>query len=227
MHRACSLLLAGLLLALSPSAYAQVESGQTFTGKVVSVTDGDTYDVRRSDGQVVTLRLWGVDTPESGQPGGRAGTRAARQLIGGSDVRAHVQEIGSYGRAVARVEAGGSDLGGLLIRGDHAWHYDRYAPGATEYARLERQARNANRGLWSRADPIPPWDWHDGVRNRKRREAPAASGLPYGPNGPDWDCGDFSIHEVAQNFFEAAGGPAQDPHRLDEDSDGIACESLP
>jgi endonuclease YncB( thermonuclease family) len=69
---------------------------------------------------------------------------------------------------VARVEAGGGDLGALLIRRGHAWHYERYAPGATEYARLERQARNANRGLWSRAGPVPPWDWRDGVRNRKR-----------------------------------------------------------
>ena len=227
MHRACHLLLAGLLLVLAPGANAQVESGQTFAGRVVSVTDGDTYDVRRPDGQTVTVRLWGVDAPESGQPGGRGATRAARQLIGGSNVRIDVIEIGAYGRAVARLEAGGSDLGALLIRGGHGWHYNEYAPGATEYARLERQARNANRGLWSKANPIPPWDWRDGVRNRERREAPTASGLPYDPNGPDRDCGDFSTHEVAQRFFEAAGGPARDPHRLDGDGNGVACESLP
>ena len=143
-----------------------------------------------------------------------------------------VVEIGSYGRAVARLKAGGSDLGAMLIRRGHGWHYDRYAPGAAEYARLERQARNANRGLWSRSGPIPPWDWRDGVRTRKRREAtrreaPSASGLPYDPDGPDRDCGDFSTHEVAQRFFEAAGGPSQDPHRLDGDGNGVACESLP
>jgi endonuclease YncB( thermonuclease family) len=215
-----------------PGTYAQVELGQTFAGKVVSVTDGDTYDVRRPGGQLVTVRLWGVDAPESDQPGGSAATRAARQLIGGARAEVEVVEIGSYGRAVARLEAGGSDLGAMLIRHGHGWHYNRYAPGATEYARLERQARNANRGLWSRSGPIPPWDWRDGVRNRTRREAtrreaPAASGLPYDPDGPDRDCGDFSTHEVAQRFFEAAGGPAQDPHRLDGDGNGVACESLP
>lgn len=50
---------------------------------------------------------------------------------------------------------------------------------------------------------------------------------PYDPNGPDRDCGDFRTHSAAQAFFEAAGGPARDPHRLDGDNDGVACESLP
>jgi competence protein ComEC len=46
-------------------------------------------------------------------------------------------------------------------------------------------------------------------------------------NDPDRDCGGFDTHAEAQAFFEAAGGPQADPHRLDGDNDGIACESLP
>lgn len=42
----------------------------------------------------------------------------------------------------------------------------------------------------------------------------------------DRNCSDFSNWEEAQDFFEAEGGPEQDPHRLDADGDGIACESL-
>ncbi|MCS3860125.1 endonuclease YncB(thermonuclease family) [Salinibacter ruber] len=38
-----------------------VEPGQTFTGRVVEVTDGDTFGVRRSIGGTVTIRLHGVD----------------------------------------------------------------------------------------------------------------------------------------------------------------------
>lgn len=61
---------------------------------------------------------------------------------------------------------------------------------------------------------------------------PPVVGLPsatlrYDPNGPDRDCGNFTTHAEAQAFFVAAGGPARDPHRLDGDNDGIACESLP
>ena len=45
--------------------------------------------------------------------------------------------------------------------------------------------------------------------------------------GPDRDCSDFRTQAEAQAFFEAAGGPARDPHRLDVDGDGCACENLP
>jgi competence protein ComEC len=49
----------------------------------------------------------------------------------------------------------------------------------------------------------------------------------YDPFGRDRDCGSFQTHAEAQAFFLAAGGPEHDPHRLDGDDDGIACESLP
>ncbi len=51
--------------------------------------------------------------------------------------------------------------------------------------------------------------------------------LPYDPSGPDRNCSDFATHDEAQRFYEAAGGPVSDPHRLDQDGNGIACEDLP
>jgi hypothetical protein len=45
--------------------------------------------------------------------------------------------------------------------------------------------------------------------------------------GGDRDCADFGSQASAQAFFEANGGPASDPHGLDADHDGIACESNP
>jgi endonuclease YncB( thermonuclease family) len=49
------------------------------------------------------------------------------------------------------------------------------------------------------------------------------------PSAPaqDRDCGHFSTQAEAQAHFIALGGPASDPDRLDGDSDGVACESLP
>lgn len=43
----------------------------------------------------------------------------------------------------------------------------------------------------------------------------------------DRDCGDFPSQAAAQNFFLANGGPQSDPHGLDSEGDGIACESNP
>ena len=47
------------------------------------------------------------------------------------------------------------------------------------------------------------------------------------PSVPDRNCSDFDTWAEAQAFFESEGGPESDPHRLDSDGDGIACESLP
>ena len=43
----------------------------------------------------------------------------------------------------------------------------------------------------------------------------------------DRDCGDFDNQAQAQKFFLDQGGPSHDPHRLDGDGDGTACDSLP
>jgi hypothetical protein len=62
------------------------------------------------------------------------------------------------------------------------------------------------------------------------KAAPAkapASAQRYDPSSPDRDCPDFRTHAEAQAFFLAAGGPGRDPHRLDADHDGVACETLP
>ena len=42
----------------------------------------------------------------------------------------------------------------------------------------------------------------------------------------DRNCGDFDSWQEAQDFFLSEGGPDKDPHRLDRNGDGIACESL-
>ncbi|MCR4324143.1 MAG: excalibur calcium-binding domain-containing protein [Candidatus Curtissbacteria bacterium] len=45
------------------------------------------------------------------------------------------------------------------------------------------------------------------------------------PSTGDYDCSDFSSHSEAQDFFDSEG--YGDPHGLDRDGDGEACETLP
>jgi hypothetical protein len=42
----------------------------------------------------------------------------------------------------------------------------------------------------------------------------------------DRDCADFATQRQAQRFYKNHN-PRRDPHRLDADRDGIACEDLP
>jgi hypothetical protein len=58
--------------------------------------------------------------------------------------------------------------------------------------------------------------------------AVAALGVTAAPaSAGDKDCSDFPTQKAAQKFFKQHGGPSRDPHRLDADHDGIACESNP
>ena len=45
----------------------------------------------------------------------------------------------------------------------------------------------------------------------------------YNPVGEDRNCQDFESVAEAQAFYLAAGGPYRDPHKLDRNNDGIAC----
>ncbi|MEH7503311.1 excalibur calcium-binding domain-containing protein [Neobacillus drentensis] len=57
-----------------------------------------------------------------------------------------------------------------------------------------------------------------------QEEEAATSDNPYTATDIDHDCPDFETQEDAQLFFEANGGPEEDPHDLDRDNDGMACD---
>ena len=71
-------------------------------------------------------------------------------------------------------------------------------------------------------ETLPPLDDIDRVLNRLKR-LESQDNL----QGIDRDCNDFETWIKANEFFIQAGGPDLDPHRLDGDSNGIPCESLP
>jgi len=55
----------------------------------------------------------------------------------------------------------------------------------------------------------------------------AFAALPSSASASDRDCADFASQRAAQIFFLKHGGPGRDPHRLDGDDDGVACEDNP
>ncbi len=60
-----------------------------------------------------------------------------------------------------------------------------------------------------------------------RQAAGIAAEAPSPTATGDRNCSDFATWAEAQAFFIAQGGPALDPHGLDTNHNGIACESLP
>jgi micrococcal nuclease len=80
-------------------------------------------------------------------------------LIAGEVVRVIIRDKDRYGRFVADVYQGdGVHVNAEIVKAGFAWHFTRYSDDP-ELAALEREARQARRGLWQDNKPIPPWEF--------------------------------------------------------------------
>jgi len=140
--------------------FAATEDGSLSDGTSVAVAavyDGDTF-VTEADR---TVRLWGIDAPESEQPYGEEATHELAGLIeNAAQLYLYVKDTDQYGRTVAVLYDGSLDLNEELLRRGAAWYYERYAPSASDYQAAQDIAQMENVGLWrGQDDPIPPWEW--------------------------------------------------------------------
>jgi micrococcal nuclease len=144
------------------------EASQRLTGRVVRAVDGDTLEVALDDGATETVRLIGVDTPETVKPDtpvqcfGPRASRFEHRTVEGRRVRlvTGVEPRDYYGRLLAYVwvERPPGDrrprerfLETELLRRGLArtltFHpNDRYAH---RFEELEQGAAGAGKGLWN------------------------------------------------------------------------------
>ena len=133
--------------------------GDTFTGRVVGVSDGDTLSVMR-DGTSVRVRLWGIDAPENHQGFGNRSKQFVSDTCFGKTVTVIVEDIDRYKRMVGLVLLeDGRTLNHEVVRAGLAWWYERYAPHDAVLRELQTEARQAKRGLWGDPSPTPPWEY--------------------------------------------------------------------
>jgi len=191
MHRRAVVLLVALLalsgcLSLSPTGPATpADTGdavpadsERLNATVTRVVDGDTVEVRYAGGTADTVRLVGVDTPETrggtnpgefeGVPDSEAGrtclgeeadnaTRALEALVGDRAVALAVDpdtdRRGSYGRLLAYVVVDGVNANERLVERGHARVYDSEFSLADRFYELEASAQDARRGVWQCRGP--------------------------------------------------------------------------
>ena len=142
--------------------------GTTAGDKVVGVKDGDTI-VLLVNGEEVTVRLHGVDTPEKNQAYGQRAKQYTSDLVFGKQVRLIVDSKDRYGRTVGTIILpDGRSLNEELVRNGMAWHYKAYSKDVN-LANAEADARRFKRGLWGDPNPVAPWDF------RKNRTGSASA----------------------------------------------------
>ncbi len=138
--------------------YAQAEAAQTFTGKVVGVSDGDTIKVMHL-GRAEKVRLAGIDCPEKKQAFGTRAKQFTSDLVFGKVVTVKVETMDRYGRTVGEIILpDGKSLNRELVRAGLAWWYRQYSQDET-LGQLEVEARTAKRGFWVDPNPIPRWEF--------------------------------------------------------------------
>ena len=153
-----------LLLACYMTVHALSGWADTLEGKVVAIADGDTVTVLDAGQNQHKIRLAGIDAPEKGQPWGQKSKESLSELVFNRAATVEWHKKDKYGRLVGKVLVDGKDANLAQVKRGLAWHYKEYqreqSPDDQErYAAAETDAQGAKRGLWSEADPTPPWVW--------------------------------------------------------------------
>jgi len=145
------LLAAGVVFAAMPALAATPVLGDPWL--VTEVVDGDTIDVAQGP-RTMTVRLVGINAPESGECWSDEATAALTELVGRGPVwlTVDVSDLDRYGRSLRYVvNAEGEDVGARLIEQGAAiaTSYPPDTANDARYALLEEAARLAGRGLWA------------------------------------------------------------------------------
>lgn len=168
-------LLVAALCAISASASA---ASWVVQGRVVGVSDGDTFTLLDRDNRQHKIRLAGIDAPEKGQAFGEQSRQNLAALAFQRDARADCDKTDRFGREVCKVWVQPPDCPrcGMTLDVGHAqvivglaWWFRRYANEQSpddrgRYESDETEARLRKRGLWHEKQPVPPWDWRKSKR---------------------------------------------------------------
>ena len=154
--------LIGLVFTLFPLPLLAAD----FFGPVVGVLDGDTIEVLRSQ-HPERIRLHGIDCPEKGQAFGQRAKQATSELVFSKEVTLHTHGKDKYRRTIADVLLpDGTNVNQRLVQDGWCWWYEKQAPKDLALQQSQQEAKEAKRGSWVDANPVPPWLYrrlHSGV----------------------------------------------------------------
>ncbi|MEQ8478427.1 thermonuclease family protein [Fulvivirga sp.] len=128
---------------------------QTFTGKVVNIIDGNTFEIIDDYDEVTKFMLSEVDCPELGQQLSEEAKVFSEQLILKKKVGVTVKGKDMWGNKLVVIELKNGDLlHEMLIREGLAWASRK---AEAKVAELEGKAKTDKKGIWAMAEPTPPW----------------------------------------------------------------------
>jgi len=146
-----------LSLILTFALTSPVLAKDSYKGKVVGVTDGDTVMVLH-DMKPVKIRLANIDAPEKGQPFAKRAKQYLSEMIYQKEVVVTPVPGGRYGQNIASLKVDGRDVSQNMVGFGMAWVYEKYNKDPLLPA-LEERAMESRFGLWVDPNPVEPWEW--------------------------------------------------------------------
>lgn len=130
---------------------------QEIRGKVIKISDGDTYEILVEGNQTKKVRMQGIDAPEKGMDFSRKATDYLRFLCAGQYVTLRFTEVDQYGRLLAFTYLdNGLEASHEMVKAGYAWHFKKFNQDQ-DLADLETAARAEKKGLWADKYPVEPW----------------------------------------------------------------------
>jgi endonuclease YncB( thermonuclease family) len=177
---------------------------EQFDGRVVAVNDGDTVRVLTADKKEIRVRLEGIDAPELGQDHSAKAKEALSGLVFGQTVTVKKTGEDRYGRTLAYVFVGDTDVSAKLLEAGWAWHFKKYNC-VERYADLEAKARGAKAGLWVLEGAVAPWDYRDLMAQRRQKAKERESGKAAGTKPRTAKANTAQKAEPAEKFWLNSG----------------------
>ena len=135
---------------------------QDISGQVVGIMDGDTIKVLeyQDDGskKLYKIRLSNIDAPEKRQDFGKKSKKVLSDLLFKKWVYVNSSTKDRYGRYISTVYVDSININHEMVKRGLAWVYRKYCNDDYYYI-LEKEARDNYLGIWSKPDPIAPWDF--------------------------------------------------------------------
>jgi endonuclease YncB( thermonuclease family) len=130
---------------------------------VVKVIDGDTLIASDQTGKNYTLKLYGIDAPQSEQNAGSKATQMLTAMIKDKDVTVVVVGKDNNGLPYVKLLLNGVSVNAAMVKSGYAWvNTDNCKDSqCDQWSQYQRLATDHRKGLWEQLNPEPPWVWLD------------------------------------------------------------------
>lgn len=147
------------------------KSNEKIKYKVIKVSDGDTISVKKLknnvlDGDLIKVRLYGVDAPEKDQDFGYESKKALMNYVSNKTIEIDIKSKDRYGRSVGILYVDGRNINEELLRDGYVWYYEQYDKNNERSRLLQENAMKNKLGLFSKKGYIEPWKFRKAKKKK-------------------------------------------------------------